>query len=867
MSVNVSTTSNSTTVSASGDVTQITVSGAVGPKGADGAGGVSSVNGIVGAVTLAMVGGSVAVAGQTVTFTVNPGVTSWNDLTDKPATFTPSAHASSHGSGGSDPVTLAIGQVTGLQTALDGKQATGSYVLTADSRLSDAREWSAATVTQAQAEAGTDTSRLAFTVQRVWQAIAAWWAASSAKTKLDGIAAGATANQTDAYLLARANHTGTQSYTTITGLGTLATQSGTFSGTSSGTNTGDQTITLTGDVTGSGTGSFAATLANSGVVAGTYTSVTVDAKGRVTAGGTHTVTKSDVGLGNVDNTADASKPVSTAQAAADAAVQAYAIQRANHTGTQAASTITGLATVATSGSASDLGTGTLSASRLPSTTVTAGSYGSASSVATFTVDAAGRLSAAGSTAIAISAGAVSGLGSLATLSSLGNLTSAGAIGTTSGLPIITTTSGVLTVGAFGTSAGQFCQGNDSRLSDARTPTAHASSHASGGSDALSLAASQITTGVFSTARLAGSGVASSTTFLRGDGTWATPTATVSAATSTTLGGVIVPTTSNGVVVDGSGNLTTRPTLLEFLIGSAPSGSTDMGDYTPGNGNPALTRRWRYTFPSQATGLLIETISGGSGGGSGRRGAANTARYGGGGGAGAVYSLSYLPLAYAASRTLDICVGYGGAGGASVTTDDTSGSAGTAGGWSGILNPTNGFAECYTPATNPNGGQGLAGTASSGAGGIGGNGFLSSSNAGGSSSVSGTAGQGGVSPSGLMAGSPGAGGGGGISASNVAYSGGQSGQYYPWTGGTSFSGGAPGSNGTSGTAGRGTHWRYGSAGSGGGAGLAAGGAGGTGGDGAFPGGPGGGGGASLNGYASGAGGNGANGLVRITVFYG
>jgi len=49
---------------------------------------------------------------------------------------------------------------------------------------------------------------------------------------------------------------------TTLGLGTLATQSGTFSGTSSGTNTGDQTITLTGDVTGSGTGSFATTIAN-----------------------------------------------------------------------------------------------------------------------------------------------------------------------------------------------------------------------------------------------------------------------------------------------------------------------------------------------------------------------------------------------------------------------------------------------------------------------------------------------------------------------------------------------------------------------------------------------------------------------------
>jgi hypothetical protein len=54
----------------------------------------------------------------------------------------------------------------------------------------------------------------------------------------------------------------------------------------SGSNTGDQTIILTGDVTGSGTGSFAATLANSGVTAGDYTTVTVDAKGRVTTGAT-----------------------------------------------------------------------------------------------------------------------------------------------------------------------------------------------------------------------------------------------------------------------------------------------------------------------------------------------------------------------------------------------------------------------------------------------------------------------------------------------------------------------------------------------------------------------------------------------------
>ena len=43
-------------------------------------------------------------------------------------------------------------------------------------------------------------------------------------------------------------------------------------------------VSLTGDVTGTGAGEIAVTLANSGVAAGTYASVTVDAKGRVTAG-------------------------------------------------------------------------------------------------------------------------------------------------------------------------------------------------------------------------------------------------------------------------------------------------------------------------------------------------------------------------------------------------------------------------------------------------------------------------------------------------------------------------------------------------------------------------------------------------------
>ncbi|MFD3301981.1 hypothetical protein [Aquipseudomonas alcaligenes] len=44
-----------------------------------------------------------------------------------------------------------------------------------DPRLSDAREWTAITVTQAEAEAGTATTRRAWTAQRVRQAVVAWW--------------------------------------------------------------------------------------------------------------------------------------------------------------------------------------------------------------------------------------------------------------------------------------------------------------------------------------------------------------------------------------------------------------------------------------------------------------------------------------------------------------------------------------------------------------------------------------------------------------------------------------------------------------------------------------------------------------------
>ena len=56
-----------------------------------------------------------------------------------------------------------------------------------------------------------------------------------------------------------------------------------------------------------------------------------------------------------------------------------------------------------------------------------------------------------------------------------------------------TITGTGTIAAsFGTSAGTICQGNDSRLTNGRTPTTHAATHATGGGDPVTLDQSQIT---------------------------------------------------------------------------------------------------------------------------------------------------------------------------------------------------------------------------------------------------------------------------------------------------------------------------------------------------------------------------------------
>jgi len=128
--------------------------------------------------------------------------------------------------------------------------------------------------------------------------------ASSAWADLTGVpAAITTLSSATAAGLALMDDADASAQRTTLGLGTLATQSGTFSGTSSGTNTGDNAVNsnYSGLVsnathTGDATGATALTLATVNSNVGSYGSataapaITVNAKGLVTAVTTNTIT-------------------------------------------------------------------------------------------------------------------------------------------------------------------------------------------------------------------------------------------------------------------------------------------------------------------------------------------------------------------------------------------------------------------------------------------------------------------------------------------------------------------------------------------------------------------------------------------------
>lgn len=247
----------------------------------------------------------------------------------------------------------AISTITDLQTTLDGKAASSHAHAQSDitnlttdlaNKVPTSRTINtlalSANITLTQDNIGDGTTNKAFL--------------ATERTKLTGIATGATANSADAVLLSRTNHTGTQSADTLTDGTTnkafLATERSKLAGiaNSATANSSDATLLARANHTGTqpiGSITATGTPSSSTYLRGdsTWASIVAGVSSVNTLTGAVTLTQDNVGSGTTNKVFTATEQTKLAGIAAGATVNsadATLLARANHTGTQSADTLT-----------------------------------------------------------------------------------------------------------------------------------------------------------------------------------------------------------------------------------------------------------------------------------------------------------------------------------------------------------------------------------------------------------------------------------------------------------------------------------------------------------------------------------------------